>query len=73
MGAVNGQALGPDLPVHLDSFAEDEVARAVKRLRQKRAASPDDIQAEFWHAVPEKPSGLTCLTVLCNERRRDSA
>ena len=66
LGAVNGLELGPDLPVNLDSFTEDEVAKVVKRLRQKRAAGPDDIPAEFWHAVSEKPSGLTCLTMLCN-------
>ena len=65
---VDGPTLGAELPVCIDKFTNDEVRVAVDKLKKERerASGPDEVPAEFWHAVADTSEGLDSLTELCN-------
>ena len=66
-GSVHGPPLGPTLDVNLDVFSTLEVAKAVNKLKKKRAQGPDEVPAEYWQAVASSPDNLNWITELCNK------
>ena len=52
-GLVDGPNLGDVLPIRHDEFTEQEVKRIVRKLRNNRAAGPDEVPAEFWRVLAE--------------------
>ena len=66
-GSVHGPPLGPTLDVNLSNFSTLEVAKAVNKLKKKRAHGPDEIPAEYWQAVASCRDNLKWITELCNK------
>ena len=69
--------LGPVLPVCIDALTIDEVTRALKRMRNGRAAGPDGIRAEYLKALLSSQSSVreftSVLNVCWQEERTPSA
>ena len=68
---IPGPQLGPELPVALSDFTEAEVQVCLKQLKSKRACGPDEIPAEFWKVVGDRPDGLTWIIEMVNRCWRE--
>ena len=66
LGAVEGDRLGPELPVNIQPFSSKEVEQVVKQLRKCKASGRDGIPAEYWQAATSSAEGLAWLTDFCN-------
>eukprot|EP00959_Pyramimonas_sp_CCMP1952_P426328 8929458-Pyramimonas_sp.AAC.1 len=43
--------LGGTLKINAGTFSLEELQAAIKKMKNKKAAGPDDVPAEFWNVV----------------------
>ena len=55
------------LPVSLEPFAHPELRKAIRKMRNGKAAKPDDVRVEFFKALADEPGPvLDWLLDFCN-------
>ena len=57
----------PELPVNMSEFSLQELRKAVRKFKLRKAAGPDEVPIEFWKAVLNNPGhGSQWLLDFCN-------
>eukprot|EP00959_Pyramimonas_sp_CCMP1952_P036411 762270-Pyramimonas_sp.AAC.1 len=57
--------LGSELPVDVSAFTLGELQQALRKMRNGKAAGPDDVPPEFWKVVSEDAHACGALLEIC--------
>ena len=62
---TSNEVLGPTLNVDVSAFTLAELRRALHKMKNRKAAGPDDVPPEFWKTIGKSNDACNALLEIC--------